>query len=450
MSALVTDKGFYKSLLMITIPIAFQNLIGLGMNLVDTMMLGSLGEKQISASALANQPYFVFTLFIFGLCSGACVLTAQYWGKGDTEAISRILMMAVKISVVSAIIFSSVVLIFPEIVMSFYTNDKEVISLGSQFLRIIGFSYIISSVSITYLYILRSVENVRLPLLINISCFAVNAILNWIFIYGKLGFSAMGIRGSATATLCARILELSMALVYSYAFDKKLRFRLRDIFRSDRFFLHDFIFYSAPVVINETLWSLGITFQSVIIGHIGSKQVAAYSIAGIVQRLASVVIFGVANSAALMVGKQIGANDEIKAKAYAKTILFLSVILGIVATCVILLLREPAVNFYNVSEETKEFARQLITVYAINITFIAFNCVNIVGILRSGGDTRFAMALDVTTLWLVALPFGALAGLYFHLPLPVVFFILTIDESVKFFIGIFRFRSGKWLRNVTK
>jgi Na+-driven multidrug efflux pump len=164
MSALVTDKGFYKSLLMITIPIAFQNLIGLGMNLVDTMMLGSLGEKQISASALANQPYFVFTLFIFGLCSGACVLTAQYWGKGDTDAISRILMMAVKISVVSAIIFSSVVLIFPEIVMSFYTNDKEVISLGSQFLRIIGFSYIISSVSITYLYILRSVENVRLPL----------------------------------------------------------------------------------------------------------------------------------------------------------------------------------------------------------------------------------------------------------------------------------------------
>ena len=450
MTTFVRDRDFYKTLVVLAIPITLQNLIGLGVNLMDTVMLGSLGDDNISASALANQPYFVFTLFMFGLCSGACVLTAQYWGKGDTDAIRRILTLAVRASVICSLFFSAAVLLFPDSVMSLYTEDADVIRLGSQFLRIIGFSYIVSAISTTYLYVLRSVENVRLPLLINLTSFVLNTILNWILIYGKFGLPAMGIRGSATGTLCARIVELILAMIYAHAFDRRLRFRLPCIFYGRTGFLRDFLRYSLPVVVNETLWGTGVTMQSVVIGHIGSMEVAANSIAGVVQRLGSVAVFGVANAAAVIIGKQIGAGDERKASHYARMLLMVSLILGFCSAGFVFAIRGPAVAFYGVSAATKEYARQIIGVYAVIMMFMAFNSVNIVGVLRGGGDTRFAMAIDVGCMWLVALPLGAAAGLIWHLPLPVVFFLLSTDEPVKFLIGLARFRTGRWLRNVTR
>jgi putative MATE family efflux protein len=450
MSAFVKDKGFYKQLSLIAVPIALQNLISFGMNMTDTVMLGRLGEKQISASALANQPYYIFTIFMFGLASGACVLTAQYWGKGDRATINRILALALKASVLCALLFTLCVLIFPEQVMGLYTADREVIRLGAQFLRIIGASYVITAVSGTYLLILRSIENVKLPLLINFSSFVVNVFLNWVFIFGNLGSPAMGIRGSALATLCARILELAMALTYAYAFDRVLRFRLRELFRMDFGLLHDFMLYSAPVVINETLWAVGSSCQSVIIGHLGSEQVAASSIGGVVQKLATVVIFGVANAAAVIVGKQIGAGDRKKAMEYARTILALSVLIGLLSSGVVALLKHPTMLFYNVGAVTTGYTYDILDVYTVIVFFVSFNAINIIGILRGGGDTRFAMVLDVACMWTVALPLGALAGLYLHLPFRVVFFLLLIDEPVKFFIGLWRFRSRRWLRDVTR
>ena len=339
MSAFVRDKDFYKQLVTISVPIALQNLISFGLSMMDTVMLGSLGEKQISASAIANQPYFIFTVFLFGLASGASVLTAQYWGKGDTAAISRVLALAMKAAVICSMIFGFTVLVFPEWVMSLYTPDSEVIALGAQFLRIIGFSYILSGISTTYLYILRSVENVKLPLIINFTSFVINTVLNWIFIFGKFGFPAMGIRGSATATLCARAVELALALIYAFHFDKKLSFSIGNFFNVDRELFRDFLHYSAPVVANETLWAVGASMQSVVVGHISSEAVAANSIAGVVQRLAMVAIIGVANFTAIAVGKQIGAGNAEKARGYASTMLKLSVIIGACSSALILLLR---------------------------------------------------------------------------------------------------------------
>lgn len=447
---IVRDKEFYKMLLTITIPIALQNLIGFGLNMVDTIMLGSLGENQISASSIANQPYFIFTVFMFGLASGASVLTAQYWGKGDTSAISRIMTLAIRASVICSIVFAFVVLVFSEGVIGLYTNDKDVIVLGAQFLRIIGFSYIISAISTTYLYILRSIENVKIPLLINAISFVVNVALNWVLIFGKLGFPAMGIRGSATATLMARVTELILTLIYAAFFDKRLRIKLSDFLVVDKLLLKDFLHYSLPVVINETLWALGQSMQSVVIGHISSEAVAANSIAGVVQRLATILIMGVANFTAIAVGKQIGAGNTKTAEKYASTLLILSVLLGILSSAAILLIREPFLSIYNVSGVTRNYALQIMGVYAFTTFFSCFNSTNIVGVLRGGGDTRFAMFTDLLALWLVALPLGGIAGLILKLPLPLVFFLLTIDEPVKVLIGLPRFMSKKWAKNVTR
>lgn len=447
---LVSDKGFYKTLAKLTLPIALQNLIGLGMNLSDTIMLGSLGEKQISASALANQPFFIFTLFIFGLCSGACVLSSQYWGKSDTETINKIMALAIKVSAFCSICFSFAVLVFPAFIMSLYTPDKEVITYGAQYLRIIGFSYMIFSVSTTYLYILRSVEKVRLPLLISLTSFVLNVILNWILIYGKFGAPAMGIRGSATATVCARVLELTMVLAYAFILNKTIQLRLRYFLKTDVQLLRDFLRYSWPVVASETLFSVGISLQAVIIGHMGSQVVAANSIAGVVRGLGMVTVMGMANASAILVGKQIGEGNQDKVRESAKTILLLSMVLGIVAALLLLGVKNVMVDFYGVDVMTKTYARQIIVVYAAMLMFQSFNTVNIIGILRGGGDTRFAMVLDVFTLWVFVLPVGALAGLYFKVPIPLVFLLLTCDQVVKFIAGIWRFRTGKWLHHVTR
>lgn len=450
MTAFVREKGFYKLLLTISVPIALQNLIGFGLNMMDTVMLGSLGEKQISASSIANQPYFIFTVFLFGLASGASVLTAQYWGKGNTDVISRIFAIAMKAAVLCSLVFGVVVLVFPEWVMAIYTPDKQVIAYGAQFLRIIGFSYILSAVSQTYLYILRSVENVKLPLLINFFSFAVNIVLNWVFIFGKFGIEPMGIRGSALATLCARAVELLLALIYALNFDKTLTFSVKSFFKTDKSLLQDFCRYSLPVVINETGWALGSSMQSVIVGHISSEAVAANSIAGVIQRLALVAIIGVANFTAIVVGKQIGAGNVKKARAYASTMLKLSIVVGLCSVLLILILRHPFLSLYNVGAKTQFYAYEIMSVFAVQVLFACFNYTSVIGVMRGGGDSRFAMLLDLLTMWLIALPCGAVAGLLFKWPLPAVFFLLTVDEPVKIFIGYWRFKSGKWLRNVTR
>lgn len=447
---IVREKQFYVSLIAISVPIALQNLIGFGLSMMDTVMLGEFGESQISASSIANQPYFIFTLFLFGLCSGACVLTAQYWGKNDTKSIGNILAIALKAAVICSVIFGTLVIIFPEFVMSIYTPDKEVIRLGAEYLRIVGVSYIISGISTTYLYIQRSVENVKIPLLINFCSFLVNIALNWVLIFGELGFPRLEIVGSAIATLIARIVELIMAMTYGFCIDKKLRLNIKAFFTSDRNLLHDFLIYSSPVVINETLWGLGMSMQSVVIGHISSEAVAAISIASVVQRLSMVLIMGFSNYTAVAVGKQIGAGDNKRAKQYASMMLKLSIVVGMLACLLILLLRKPFLSIYSVSDTTMTYAYQIMTVYSVTTLFNCFNNINIVGVLRGGGDTKFAMLIDITALWVISIPVGAIAGLIMHLPLPAVVICLTLDEVVKMVFGIVRFKSGKWLNNVTR
>lgn len=450
MSVFVREKDFYKLLITISVPIALQNLVDFGLNMMDTVMLGRLGEKVISASAIANQPYFIFTVFLFGLASGASVLTAQYWGKGDTGAISRILSISMKAAVLCSLLFGLVVVVFPAQVMGLYTSDMQVIAYGTQFLRIIGYSYILSAISQTYLYILRSVENVTLPLTLNFIAFVVNIALNWVLIFGKFGIKPMGIRGSATATLCARALTLVLTCVYAFCFDKKLQIKLKEFLNIDRVLLGDFIRYSAPVVINETLWALGSSMQSVIVGHISSEAVAANSIAGVLQRLSTVAIIGISNFTAIAVGKQIGAGNVEKARNYAAAMLRLSVAVGLCSFLLILFLRDPFLALYDVGEKTQRYTYEIMTVFAFQAFFACFNYTCVIGVLRGGGDSRFALLVDVVTMWTVAIPVGAVAGLILKWPLPVVFVLLTIDEPIKIFIGFSRFKSGKWLRNVTR
>ena len=450
MLSFIKDKSLYKTIAIIAIPITLQNLINFGVSMTDTVMLGFVGQTQLSASALANQPYFVFTLLLFGITSGASVLTAQYWGRGDIDAINRITNIALKTSIGFSLIISLIIFFFPTGVMSIFTNNHDLIVAGTKYLRIIAPSYVFSAVTLTYLNLLRSVEVVKISLIISIVSFVINVFLNWLLIFGNLGFPKLGIMGSATATLIARFFEIVCVITYIAAFKPKITIKVKHFFKTDLVLLGDLLRYSTPVVFNEVLWGIGMSMQMVVLGRMGSAAVAAASIASVVQRLSTIYVIGMASAAAVIVGKMIGEGDQRRTQKAAAKILYISLALGTIFAVVLFLCRDFTTTFYNVPAQTKVIAENIMIFGAIIVFFQSFNATNIVGIIRAGGDTKFALAIDISFLWLVAVPCGMIAGLVLKWPVPIVFFILMIDEPIKFLIGIARFRSGKWMRNVTR
>ncbi len=446
----VKDKGFYKSLWMIVFPIAIQNLITFGINMMDTVMLGEFGDTIISAANLASQPFFIFTLLTYGIAGGSSVLASQYWGRGEVETVRKIIAIALRVAFLASILFSTVVLCFPQVIMQIYTDDPEIIRHGTDYLRIVGYIYLFFGISNTFVSVIRSMEIVVISVISNLITFVANVFFNWIFIFGELGAPALGIKGAAVGTLIARIIEFCVLMTYAFLIDKKLRFRLRYLLDWTATLWKDFFRYSLPVTANELLWSLGTSIQAMIFGRIGEVAVAANSITGIVQQLATIAIFGVANAAAVLVGKSIGAGENKRAKEISFTLTVISAGIGVLSGIMIFLLRNPVVDFYNISAESKLLAKQMMIITAVVVFFISLSALFVVGILRGAGDTTFALTVDLSTLWLVSVPLGAIAGLLLNLPVPFVYLFFKLDEPVKVLCGLLRLKSGKWIRNVTR
>lgn len=451
---IIKNKIFYKNIMAITIPIALQNLITLATSMMDSLMLGRAENTGLflSASSLANQPFFILSLIAFGLASASTVLTAQYWGKRDMESIRRIISIAIKAAFLLSSLLGITVLVFPEWVMSLYSSNGAVIEAGAKYLRIIGASYFTFGFSSTILCSIRGVELVKISVVVNLSTFLLNTFLNWVLIFGNLGAPALGIEGAAIATLTARIVELIITVIYIFFIDKRLGLKPRDLLSFDKSLAKDFIKYGTPVFLNELIWSLGITIQSAILGHIDystGDPVAANSIAGMVQQLSTVIIFGVANSAAVIIGKSIGSGYTERAKDESLTFFLLSVALGVFACGIILLLRTPVINFYTVPPETKALANQLMIVIAFVTIFVSISSTGIVGILRAGGDTKFCLILEMVTLWLVAIPL-ALGASALRFPVALVLILMKIDEPIKATFSFFRMKSDKWITSLTR
>ena len=454
MNKLIKDRTFYKHVLLMAVPIAMQNLLVNITALADSVMLGRADESGmlLSAASLANQPFFLLTMICFGLSGAATVLSSQYWGRGNTEAIRRIISLTLKLVAVFAVFLGGAVLIAPEFVMGLYSGKAEVIELGSQYLRILGWAYLLFGLSNTMICCLRSVEIVFISVVVNLCSFAVNVFLNWVLITGHLGAPALGIRGAAIATLTARILEFIITFLYVFCFDKKLGFRPRDMLSFDKILLGDLVCHGSPVFLNEVLWSLGITVQAAILGHIEystGDPVAANSIASNVQQLCTVVIFGVANAAAVVVGKSIGERKIEEAKSKAYTLNIMSYGVGAVSCVAVLLLRNAAVSLFGVVAETRELAVELMIVTAVVALFLSPSAVSIIGILRGAGDTRFCLITEMICLWCVAVPAGMLAS-YAMLPVPLVLACMKLDEPAKVLSCAVRRRGNKWIKIVTR
>ena len=434
----------------LVIPMALQNLINTGVSACDVFMLGKVGEPALSASSLARQVQYIMSLFLFGLTSGATVLTAQYWGKGDKKTIERILAMGMCMAVAVTAIFTLVSLLMPETLIRIFTNESEVIREGVKYLRIVAFSYIAIGITDVYLYIMRSVERIKVATAVYLSSLICNVILNAVFIFGMFGCPAMGIRGAALATLLARILELILVIGYAKIYNREILFRMKYFFHMDSGLLKDFLVCAVPVILNEVLWGIANSASTAILGHMGSAAVAANSVAQVTKEMSMVVSFGISNAAAIYLGKTIGEKKYQHARAYAERFVKLSILLGIGSAVIILLSSQMIIMVMAMTPLTKDYLRFMMCVMAYYAVAQTLDETVIVGIFRSGGDTRFGLIIDLTAMWGCSVLLGAAAAFVFHCSVPVVYALLMSDELVKIPIIWGRYKNCSWIRNITR
>lgn len=453
---IIREKSFYRDVMRIALPIALQNFISFAVSMADTVMLGRAadGELLLSAAAQANQPFFVLSMFCFGLASGGNVLAAQYWGKRDVRSIQDIFSIVLKVGGILGLAMGLFVLLAPETVMGIYTNRADVIEKGSEYLRIIGYAYFTFGLSSTALCLLRSVEIVKISVFVNILSFGLNVFLNWVLIFGNLGAPAMGIKGAAIATLAARLLEFVITAVFVLKVDTRLMFRLKKLFSFNKTLGRDLLRYGSPVLVCEASWSIATTIQSIILGHIAysaGDPLAANSITGMLQQLSLIVIFGIANAAAVIIGRTIGEGDLARARHQADTFRLMGYILGVVAALLLLSLRKVAVGFFDdFTPETKQLAEEMIVALSFIILFVGTSGMSLVGTLRGGGDTKFCLLVETGVLWLITTPLAFISSFVLQLPVPIVLACMKSDEVVKSVLTVFRIRGGKWLKSVTR
>lgn len=450
------NSAFYKMMVGIAIPIALQNLIVFSVTMMDTLMLGSVGSAQLSASAQANQPSFILQMLIFGLSGGGTVLTSQYWGKGDKEKVKTVMGIVMKICVGISFIFMLTCLLIPQEIMHIYlkhstTEEIYIVNEAVSYLRIVAFSYVFWAVSLTFSFMLRSVELVKVSVIASIIAFFVNVIMNWIFIFGHFGAPRLGIRGAAVGTLCARIVEFLLIITFIFVKDKKLEFRIKYIFKRDKQLFRDFLKYSLPVATNELAWGIAISVQAAILGNLSTTILASNSIASVVQQLAMIVAMGIANAACVAVGKRIGEGSIDVAYNDGKIIMNWSILLGFAAMVFVFFMRGPILSLYTqIDDATRDMAMKQMVVTSVLVFFQTINVASIVGVLRGAGDTKFSMILEMATLWCIALPAGLLCGFVFKAPILMTYAFLKIDELLKSLVAFPRTRRKNVFRNITR
>ena len=450
MQEFLNDRTYFSTLIKLWAPIALQQLIFSSLNYVSTIMVGQLGETSVAAVGLANQILFLFQLAMFGATSGAAIFVAQFWGRRDIKNIRRVLGISIALGLAGGLVFSIVALMFPAQAIGIYSSDPAVVALGSECLRIAGLTYLPFAITTGYAVTLRSTGNVRLPVTISVSALCLGALLNYALIFGQLGLPVLGAQGSALGSTIARFVECALLIGLTYANRSVAAASLREMFDFDFAFLRRTLKTILPVMLNEILWSTGISAYNLIYGRIGTEAVAAVSIAASIENLAFVPFVALANVAAIMIGHLIGAGEERQALAYGKRFLQLNIVVGVLMGCTILISADAILQFYNIDPTTLQFARNVLTVMAFALWIKVSNMMLIVGLLRAGGDARVSAVIDVSPLWMVGLPLAAAGAFIFGLPVYWVYLLTITDEACKLILALWRVVSKRWINNLTQ
>jgi putative MATE family efflux protein len=444
------DKDYYRRLSKISLPIALQNLVTASLNMVGGVMVGQLGAVPVAAVGLANQVFFLLNLMLFGITTGSAMFTAQLWGKRDIPNIRKVLGLAIILGLATGGLFLVVGEYFPGWALGIYSKDPAVIALGSEYLRIIGFSFPLFAISFCYAIILRSTGDVQTPLIVTFTSLALNTLLSYILIFGKLDFAPSGVHGAAVAVLISRISECGFYLFLTYRKDSPAAASLRELFSFDLSFARKVLVPVLPVVANEMLWSLGTTAYSVAYARISTEAIAAMNIVFTIDQVALVLFNALGHACAVLVGNRIGAGDSELAFRYAARTEAIGMLGAVGVGGIVFLSANSILSLYNVSPLVIDYAQRVLTILGSLLWLRASNMILFIGIFRSGGDTRFAFVLDGIIIWVVGVPLAFAGAFLFHLPVYWVYLLQMSEEISKWLLGVFRFFSRKWIHNLAE
>lgn len=444
------DKAFARTVLVVALPMVVQQLVGASLHIVDGLMVSAMGDAAYSAVTQANRLTFVFNLFCFGSCTGSAIFLSQYWGARDIRRMRHSMGLALGFAVVLAALFMCAALIFPRSIIACFLPQGESFELAVKYLTTVAPGYLFMAVDGVYGTAIKAAEKTYIPMISGMVSIVTNTVLNYAMIFGHFGMPAMGVEGAAVATVISA--GISMLINVSVAYIKKLPAGapFREMLCRDAAFIKKYIKTALPVVFNEGLWALGMSMYSVFYGQMGDVAVAATGMCNTINDLVWTAIFGLMNSTAIIVGKTLGTGDRDKAYLYSKRMLAGAMTAGLVLGVAIIATRWPLVGvFAGLSEEARATGANILVIGGLTIWFRAFNTINVVGILRSGGDTMFSLILDTGTLWLVGVPAVGVAALVLHWPIEAVYAVSVIEELVKVAIGVPHFRKKKWMNVLT-
>jgi len=445
MKFLFGDKKFLNTMLKLAAPIMLQNLIFSSLNLVDGVMIGQLGESAVAAVGIANQIFFLVSLLFFGIGSGSAIFAAQYWGRKDTERIQSVLGLSLLMSISGAVLFSLVAILLPVQVISIYSKDPAVISQGSVYLQIVAFSYVVTAITNSFAFVLRSTENVKLPLLTSLVALSLNTLMNYGLVLGNFGLPSLGVKGAAIATIVSRLIEVVLLLLIIYRRKLPVAAKLPALLNFKILSIKKFFNTTLPVIATEIIWSFGITTYNMVYARIGTESIAAVNIAGTLDRIIFVVFIGMGNACAIMIGNRIGAQENELATDYAKKYLLLGAIGASALGLIMFLFVTPLLSFYKVSAATIDLTVKLIGLMALSLPVRSLNLILLIGVLRAGGDTRVAFFIDAGSVWVVGVPMAFIGAYVLGLPVHWVYLMVLADEAVKLVFGLYRFFSQRWI-----
>lgn len=449
------EKGFWRVTLQLALPIALQNLLVSSYVLVDTLMVGQLGDVSLSAVGMAGQWNWLMNMIVFGVCSGAAVFFAQYWGIGDREGIQRTYGISLSTVLLISSLFFFTGLLFPEWVIKLFNRDPMIVETGTSYLKIAAFSYLAAAVNTLFCTLLRSTEEVKLPMYVSLFTTLLNALLDYALIFGAFGLPELGIRGAALAT-CISAWSGPLALIAVSLFRKNMLIApLKKLFGFTLWDVNLFFAKAAPIIFNEGMWGLGTLCFNIIYSNMGYEYYAAVTILKTFENIAFVFFVGLCSACSVMVGKSIGAGKIRRGVADARRFTVILPLLSLVLGIVVILFRSQLVGIFNmnhnITQKTVDSAKLILLIYGFHIAIRNIPYVQIVGIFRSGGDTGKGAKYDLICLWLISLPVTFFCAYFLHLPFPVVYALMYVCEDyVKSILCLKHFKSMKWIKPVTE
>lgn len=443
------DRSFYKQMVLLALPMVLQNLITFSVGLADNLMIGSLGDSAVSGVYLANQIQTVLQVITAGIEGGILLLSSQYWGKRDTESIRRVVSVGVLTAMSLGLLFSIVCTAAPVGVITVFTSEGSTVREGAAYLGILCYSFFFFCITQSLIASMRSVESTRVGMYVSLFSLVTDICLNYILIFGKLGFPALGVRGAAIATLIARVSECIITVIYVRFIDRKLKMRFHHLLHIDRALAKDYFRYGLPVIAGQLVWGCNLAAGSKILGAISEPVITAAGLANTVNNMMYVCMNGFSGAVGILIGKKVGRGDVDDMPEYANAVQLLFTGLGILTGSFFALICDPFISLYDISAAAAEYSRQFIHVLCFTSVGTCYECACLFGLVKSGGDVSFVLKNDAVSIFLVVLPLSVV-GLLLGWEPWIIFLCLKSDQIFKCVVAFFKIRRYNWMKNLTK